>query len=134
MLNVTITSESEMIGSGLKLGKFVKYSQEIDATIKGIIPLLTACRPFPFAVVLPAEAFLDDEGTIQDFESGRIIDQEEKKNYMVVVEGLERYKAHLFQKTKTPEKQFGFLFIEELAVPQDIASHSESRAEADVTD
>ena len=134
MLNVTITTESEMMGSGLKLGKFVKYSQEIDATIKGIIPMLTICRPFPFAVVLPAEAFLDDEGTIRDFESGRIIAQEAKKNYMVVVECVERYKAHLFQKTKTPEKQFGFLYIEELAVLLDIASQPESRAEADVTD
>lgn len=123
-----------MKGSGLKLGKFTKYSREIDASLKSIIPMLTACRPFPFAVVLPAEEFPNVEDKVRDFESGKIIAQEEKKNYMVIVEGAERYRAHLVQKTKTPEKEFGFLYIGELAAAWDMSSPSESRTEADVTD
>ncbi len=134
MLHFIFSSESEVKGSGLKLGKFTKYSQEIDASLKSILPMLTACRPFPFAVVVPAEEFPAVEDKIRDFESGRIIDQEEKKNYMVITEGLERYKAHLVQKTKNPEKEFGFLYIAELDAMFDIYCNSESREKADVTE
>ena len=134
MFHLTLTSESEMMGSGLKMGKLAKHSHELDANLKSIIPMLTACRPFPFAVVLPAEEFPDVEDKIRDFESGRIIDQEEKESYMVIVEGVERYQAHLVQKTKTPEKEFGFLFIAEVAALMGNPSLSDSRTEAGVTD
>lgn len=134
MLNLIFSSESEVKGSGLKLGKFAKHSQEFDATLKHILPMLTACRPFPFALVLPAEEFPGVEDKIRDFESGKIIDQEEKKNYMVIVEGVERYKAHRVQKTKNPEKEFGFLFIAEMSVLLDYLNLYESRLKADVTE
>lgn len=93
--NLKVYEITELINSGYKIARLANNRVLDEKAIKAKMKSLRDKGQLQTAIVLPAQRAKDEQLKVIDFESDDEVKDEDIQNYLVLIEGNHRYKAHL---------------------------------------